>query len=104
MNVWIINPYGTLPDESWRTYRSTMIANALVKAGHSVVQFISNFEHRSKRYRFDKYTVRNFGPGYTVHVIPTSSYRSHISLARIKYERSFAKGVSKASIRWKLLM
>ncbi|EOR94013.1 Glycosyltransferase [Arcticibacter svalbardensis MN12-7] len=91
MNVWIINPYGSLPEEGWRTYRSTMIANALVKSGHHVVQFISNFEHRSKTFRTESYEIRDINPSYKIHIIPTSSYSSHISFDRIKYERSFGK-------------
>lgn len=98
MNVWIINPYGSLPDESWRTYRSTMIANSLQKKGHNVVQFISNFEHRSKTYRTDNYSLKTYGNQYTIHIIPSRSYETHISLDRIKYERSFGKNVIKYGI------
>jgi glycosyltransferase involved in cell wall biosynthesis len=95
MNVWIINPYGSLPDESWRTYRSTMIANCLQKKGHSVVQYISNFEHRSKTYRSDGYSLKSYGDLYSIHIIPSKSYKAHISFGRIKYERSFGKNIIK---------
>lgn len=89
MIIWIVNPYGSLPDESWRTYRSTMIASALMQSGHQVVQFISNFEHRSKTFRGNSYEIKNYGPLYDIHVIPGLSYKSHISLDRIRYERRF---------------
>lgn len=95
MNIWIINPYGSLPDESWRTYRSTMIANALQNRGHKVVQFISNFEHRSKTYRTPGYAIKTYSDLYSIHVIPSKSYKNHISLDRVRYERSFGKNVVK---------
>jgi glycosyltransferase involved in cell wall biosynthesis len=93
MKIWIINPYGSLPDEDWRTYRSTMIANALGSKGHEVLQFISNFEHRSKSFREEEYSVRTYNPLYSAHIIPCEAYSGHISLERIKYERSFAKNL-----------
>jgi glycosyltransferase involved in cell wall biosynthesis len=98
MNIWIINPYGSLPDESWRTYRSTMIANALQNKGHRVVQFISNFEHRSKSYRTDGYSLRKYGGLYDIHIIPSKSYSSHISLDRVRYERSFGRNLIKYAV------
>lgn len=98
MNIWIINPYGSLPDESWRTYRSTMIANALQYRGHKVVQFISNFEHRSKTYRADGYSLRKYGELYDIHIIPSKSYSAHISLDRVRYERSFGRNVIKYAV------
>ncbi|MBM3349747.1 MAG: hypothetical protein FJY58_08650 [Betaproteobacteria bacterium] len=33
MKTWIVNPYGTLPGEGWRDYRSQMLAQALVALG-----------------------------------------------------------------------
>ncbi len=95
MNIWIINPYGSLPDESWRTYRSTMIANCLQKKGYNVVQFISNFEHRSKTFRTSDYTIKTYSNLYSIHIIPSKSYKNHISLDRIRYERSFGKNIVK---------
>lgn len=93
MIVWIINPYGNLPDEGWRTYRSTMIANALVAEGFVVHQYISNYEHRSKKFRSPDYRRIVAHENYIIHVIPCTSYKSHISLDRILYERSFAKNL-----------
>ncbi|WP_238326514.1 glycosyltransferase [Pedobacter heparinus] len=72
-----------------------MIANALVASGHRVTQFISNFEHRSKTFRNDCYESRSYGPNYSISIIPSTSYKSHISLSRVKYERSYAKNLIK---------
>lgn len=90
MNVWIVNPYGNLPDEGWRDYRSTMLANALERAGHNAIWWVSNFEHRSKQFRSDDYRELSISPRFRVHLVPSSRYAGHISFARIRYERKFA--------------
>ena len=92
-SVWIVNPYGTLPGEAWATYRSTMLAHCLVESGYEVTQFISNFEHRSKTFRSPDHRVLTPRPGYRIEVIPSTSYRRHISLERIRYERLFGKNL-----------
>jgi glycosyltransferase involved in cell wall biosynthesis len=94
--VWIINPYGTLPDESWATYRSTMLAEVLAKKGFIVTQFISNFEHRSKTFRAAQYEVRQMSERYFIAIVPSSAYTHHISLRRVKYERNYARNLLKA--------
>jgi glycosyltransferase involved in cell wall biosynthesis len=90
-SVWIINPYGSLPSEAWATYRSTMLARSLAAHGYTVTQFISNFEHRSKTFRTPTSGVIAAGDRYVIEVIPSSRYDAHISLQRIRYERTFAR-------------
>ncbi len=88
--VWIINPYGNIPGEGWRDYRSTLIAKALVESGHKVIWWVSNFEHRSKKFRTSSWLDIQVNPSFLIRIVPSSSYNSHISLARIRYERLFA--------------
>jgi glycosyltransferase involved in cell wall biosynthesis len=94
--VWIINPYGSLPAESWATYRSTMLAESLAGNGYIVTQFISNFEHRSKTYRSQNFKVLTISRNYSISIIPSTAYADHISIARIQYERTFAKNLLKS--------
>ena len=94
-SVWIVNPYGTLPSEPWSAYRSTMLAEALVGRGYRVTQFISNFEHRTKTFRTAGDAVVA-AAGYTIRIVPAGGYVSHISLRRIRYERTFARNLLKA--------
>lgn len=89
--VWIINPYGSLPSESWATYRSTMLAQCLAAHGYTVTQFISNFEHRSKTFRAASHEVVQADERYAIEIIPSSRYESHVSIGRIRYERTFAR-------------
>lgn len=86
MNIWIVNPYGTLPGEGWREYRSHMLAHALIERGHEVTWFISDFMHRSKTYRASTGHVVN---GISIVPIHASAYARNISFKRIAYERSF---------------
>lgn len=95
MNVWIVNPYGTLPSEGWREYRSSMLARALVKRGHHPTWFLSNFEHRSKSFRQDR-RMDPALPGVTIHCLPARPYQRNISFGRIRYEQSFGKAFDKA--------
>lgn len=92
LNIWIVNPYGTLPSEGWREYRSSMLARALAVRGHQVVWWISNFEHRSKNFRKsglinDPLLVK----GITILSVECDPYSKNISISRIKYEKSFGK-------------
>lgn len=92
MKVWIVNPYGTLPSEGWREYRSSMLAKALASRGHEVTWWISDFEHRSKTFRARGVLHDSLLP-HSVRVIGVHSkpYTKNISLKRIRYEMSYGK-------------
>ncbi len=93
MKVWVINPYGNIPGEGWRTYRTTLIANAFVAEGHEVVSWVSNIQHRSKEKRAEGWKDIQVNDKYLIKIVPSVPYSSHISLARIKYERTYAKNL-----------
>ena len=92
-NIWIVNPYGNVPSEGWRDYRSFMLAKALTKRGHLVLWWISDFEHRSKKRRADAVFNDPLLPA-NVKVVPVHSrpYDRNISFGRIAYEKSFGDG------------
>lgn len=100
MKVWIVNPYGSLPGEAWREYRSSMLAEAFARAGHDVTWWISSFEHRSKTFRSQKYTELRLPSGVHVRIVPTTAYRRHVSIARIRSEHTFARNVAQIAERW----
>lgn len=91
-SVWIVNPYGSLPGETWVTYRSTMLAECLAARGYAVTQFISNFEHRSKQFRGGPRIIQA-AAGYTIEVVPSTRYDAHVSAARVRYERTFGRNL-----------
>lgn len=99
MKIWIINPYGNIPGEGWRDYRSTLIAKALAEAGHETVWWVSNFEHRSKTFRTPSWADIQVNPKFRIKIVPSTSYTAHISLKRIRYEISFARNLYERALK-----
>lgn len=95
LNVWIVNPYGWLPGEGWRDYRSAPLAEALAARGHMVTWWISDIEHRSRSRRATSQAT--LPSGVTLEMIKSREYRKNISIGRIRYERSFAAGFARRS-------
>jgi glycosyltransferase involved in cell wall biosynthesis len=92
MKIWIVNPYGSLPSEGWREYRSFMLAKALAARGHEVTWWISDFIHRSKTYRANGVLNDPLLPsGVRVIGVHSTSYARNISWARIQYEKNYGK-------------
>lgn len=96
MDIWIVNPYGTLPSEGWREYRSSMLARALAARGHHPTWFLSNFEHRSKSFRKEVQADPAL-PGVTIYCLPARPYDRNISIGRVRYEQSFGRAFAAAS-------
>ena len=98
MKIWIVNPYGTLPSEGWREYRSFLLAKTLAKRGHKVTCWISDFEHRSKSYRICGELNDPLLPeGVRVIAVHSSAYSQNISLKRIFYEINFGRNWARAA-------
>jgi glycosyltransferase involved in cell wall biosynthesis len=91
MNIWIVNPYGTLPSEGWRHYRSYMLAKALEKRGHTITWWMSNFEHRTKSFRSALGGYQLLVDGVSVILVDSPSYSRNISLGRLLYEKKFGE-------------
>lgn len=91
VRVWIVNPYGTLPSEGWREYRSAQLARALAARGHDVVWWIADFEHRSKVYREPVSHDPLLPANVEIKCLPGPSYQRHIGLGRIRFERHFGR-------------
>jgi glycosyltransferase involved in cell wall biosynthesis len=98
LKIWIVNPYGTLPSEGWREYRSAMLARALQKRGHQVIWWIANFEHRSKKFRESVTQDPLLPDGIQIRCLPTNAYRKHVGLGRIKFESRFGHGFANAAV------
>ncbi len=96
MDIWIVNPYGTLPSEGWREYRSSMLARALAARGHHPTWFLSNFEHRSKSFRKEVQADPAL-PGVTIYCLPARPYDRNISIGRVRYEQSFGRAFAATS-------
>jgi glycosyltransferase involved in cell wall biosynthesis len=90
MNIWLINPYGPIPGESWRDYSFTMMAEAFANAGHSVVWWTSNFSHHFKKHRCTSWHDIQVNDKFIVRLVPTPGYKNNIGLGRIMRDIVFA--------------
>jgi len=83
MIVWLINPYGPIPSESWRDYSFTIMADALVRAGHDVIWWTSNFSHHFKKYRSSGWTDMQVKKHFIIRLVPTPGYKHNVSIRRL---------------------
>ncbi len=98
MKIWLINAYGNLPNEGWSEYRTTLMSKALSDAGHNVIWWVSNFEHRSKKFRSSDWKDIEIDNNFTIRIVPSTAYYKHISIARIRYEIKFCKNILNKAI------
>ena len=94
MTVWIQNPFDNLPSEGYRKQRYWLMAEAFVRAGHSVVYWTSDFSHARKKFRGLE-GLEGLG-GLEFRLIRTRPYLKNVSLARIRSHRAYAKEWLKA--------
>jgi glycosyltransferase involved in cell wall biosynthesis len=90
MRIWLINPYGPLPDEGWREYYFTTMGKTLAQMGHKVTWWTSNFSHHFKRYRATKWSHIDVCDGFRIVLVPATSYSSHVGIMRYVSEVCFA--------------
>lgn len=90
MKIWIINPYGPVPSESWRDYSYVMLGRQLAEAGHEVVWWTSNFSHHFKQFRSKGWEDIADRVGFTIRLVPTTGYKRNIGLGRIIRDWVFA--------------
>lgn len=76
-----------------------MLSEHLVTSGMEVDFWTSNFDHTSKRFRRESAETVTIGvsEGYRIHLLPSSGYKRHISLARVFDHRKIAKSFSAAA-------
>jgi glycosyltransferase involved in cell wall biosynthesis len=87
--VWILNPYGTLPSEGWRSTRTVLLARTLVEFGFDVTWFLSAFCHSVKRTRSSE-TSPAEELGIKIRFVKACSYSKNISFRRVLSEALFA--------------
>lgn len=88
MKVWLLNPYGPLPNEGWRKYRNILLGEALASSGKDVTWFASKFSHHFKKYRQgDQYQTNT--NNFKVHYIETRPYKNNVGIGRIIFELSY---------------
>lgn len=97
MIFWINNPFDNLPGEGRRPQRYSLLCRALVKAGHQVVLWSSDFAHALKRPRRLP-AIYDAPEGFQVRLIPTPRYEDNIGLRRAWSHRRYAKNWRRIAI------
>jgi hypothetical protein len=82
MLVWLVNPYGPIPSESWRDYRFKIFADELVKNNNDVSWITSSFSHHFKNQRTNFDTSFKVSDKFNIILLKTPSYRNNISFKR----------------------
>ncbi len=72
MKIWINNPFDFLPGEGARLQRYGLLAKALVKAGHQVVWWSSDWNHIKKEHRSQIY--EGGMSGFDIRLVKTMPY------------------------------
>lgn len=101
MNIWIVNPFDSLPGEPLIERRYAFLTRFLADKGYSIVWWSSNFSHRLKSSR-DINAIRSaLGEGITVEFLNTPPYNRNISFRRIVNHRVYAKQFVKKALSFK---
>jgi glycosyltransferase involved in cell wall biosynthesis len=84
VRIWIITVGEPLPidGENVRLYRSGLLSDELIKAGHEVVWWTSVFDHSSKKLRKCNSTIQLSGKS-RIELLDTIIYENNISIKRI---------------------
>jgi glycosyltransferase involved in cell wall biosynthesis len=79
-------------DGQHRQWRYGMLADALRNAGHDVVRWFPSYAHGTREQRDPGIYPMGGDFGDVVRVIATPSYKRHVSLKRLWFNRRFAQG------------
>ncbi|HBR95240.1 MAG TPA: hypothetical protein DEA90_13855 [Opitutae bacterium] len=88
MQIWVVNPFDQLPNESDVPLRYWSLCRTLAGLGHSVIWWSSDFSHLTKSKRKPCPDTDDF----SIRLIETPPYAKNISFARLKNHRQFAQG------------
>lgn len=86
-NIWIVNPFDQLPNESDIPLRFWSLSKSLADRGYNVIWWSSDFSHKFKRARLDCADT----DGFSIRLIKTPAYKKNISLSRIRSHLAFSK-------------
>ena len=99
MVVWINNPFDFLPGEGARLQRYGLLARELVRAGHRVIWWSSDWQHLKKCKRSAPVEDAE-GLHVEIQLIPTWPYTRNIGLRRFLSHWNYARQWLRISKRW----
>ena len=97
MTVWIVNPFDNLPVEGYRPQRYWLMAEAFVRAGHTVTCWTQDWSHARKDRR---HLAKESPSSFALKFVHVPSYRKNICLKRIWSHWRFAKNWAAMATAW----
>lgn len=93
MKAWLITVGEPLPTDNTadRLYRTGLVAEQLVAAGHEVLWWSSTVDHIRKRQRAERTTVAAVKPGLRLVLLRGMTYRRNVSFARLLNHMQIAR-------------
>ncbi|MDD5167613.1 MAG: glycosyltransferase family 4 protein, partial [Syntrophales bacterium] len=100
MHVWLVTIGQELPiRQGLRKARTALLADRLLKNGHSVLWWTSAYDHFQKEWLFPEDHDVHIGDGYEIKALKGSGYKKNLSLARIIDHRIIAGKFRKEAVR-----
>ena len=87
--IWLVNPYGPIPGESWRDYRFTFLGKELSSKSFRVIWFTSNYSHHFKEKRSCSWKDIEINEKFLIKLIPSYSYKKNIGFGRILFHITY---------------
>jgi glycosyltransferase involved in cell wall biosynthesis len=95
MQVWLIKDGENLPVQPGvRSMRMWMLADALVKRGHSVLWWSSTFSHQRKTLLYNQDIEVEVKPQFKLKLVYVGGYKNNISLQRYRHHLRLAQKFS----------
>ncbi|MBF0119173.1 MAG: glycosyltransferase family 4 protein [Desulfobacterales bacterium] len=93
LKVWVIQDGEPIPglDKDTRAWRSAMLCNALLDAGHEVLWWASTFDHAKKMHRFSSSCTVEMTSGIKIRLLHGPGYKQNKSLKRFYHNQELAK-------------
>lgn len=97
MNVWLLQVGEPLPIDppADRRLRMSLLAEALVARGHSVLWWSATFDHVRKRHRFPRTTRLKIHSGFELYLLHSPGYPRNVSLQRLRDHRALARAFTR---------
>ena len=86
MRILLINPYGTLPSDDWREYRTARLLRILLNKGHEVLWITTNYDSRQNKFR-----ERSYHP--SIYLVKAGGFSRNISFRRLFFEWRYSLSV-----------
>ncbi|MDB2506767.1 hypothetical protein N9X20_04385, partial [Opitutales bacterium] len=95
MNIWIVNPFDQLPNETDVPLRYWSLCKTFATQGHDVVWWSSDYSHLTKTKREPCLDTDCF----SIRLIETPPYKKNISFARLRNHKAFADGFYREAMK-----